>query len=163
MVQRDPRVQVLPRRLRDLRTPGLKRYREGWEAALFCQGMSVVLGTTVYFALEEDEDHDFVTLWRRGDEHVHTPVQLKELPAEKLNPHVGVNELLEDLRRYEPAPRLVVAVRINRDGRLPEIQCPDLDLGGIFLFGCCSPDGREWYVLGDLLGEPKEYYFHFPV
>ncbi len=60
-------------------TNRLKLHRESRTAALFCHGIgSAALGTTVYYARHEASDYDFVSLWRRGDDEIYTPVQLKE-------------------------------------------------------------------------------------
>ncbi len=71
-------------RVRALRTNKLKMCKESREAALFCHGMSCVLGRKVYFTLEESSDYDCVALWQENGFNKYCPVQLKELVSEKL-------------------------------------------------------------------------------
>jgi hypothetical protein len=59
-------VSDLRPEVKSLRRGDLKRYREGRDAALFCHGMSRVLGTKVFFSLVEAADYDFVSLGRLG-------------------------------------------------------------------------------------------------
>jgi hypothetical protein len=61
---REVQVQVAqsstPYKLPALRTNKLKPFLEGRQAALFCHGLSVQFGSTVFFCMTEDEDYDFV-------------------------------------------------------------------------------------------------------
>ena len=56
-----------PKNIKNLRVNGLKQARETRDAALFCYGMSKVIGDTVYFSMCEAQDYDFVAKWRSGE------------------------------------------------------------------------------------------------
>ncbi len=154
----------LPREVKSLRRGDFKRDREGRNAALFCLGMSRAFGTDVLFAREEAADHDFVARWKRGEDDVFTPVQLKELVPEPLNPLATLTETLLSVTRYAALGHTAVAVLINRQTSLvlPEIRAPDVDCGGIWLFGAATPDQRKWYLYGDLLDDPRLYDYEYP-
>jgi len=154
----------LPQNVKTLRRNDLKKYREGRDAALFCLGMSKVQGTTVFFARLEAQDYDFVTRWQNGDETIYTPVQLKEVVPESLNPNSNVNATLATLTKYSGSNRTVVALRVNREIHLEfdSIQFPDIRLGGIWLYGAMTPDQRKWSIYGDLLSEPHLWEFEYP-
>src|SRR6058998_3292631 len=70
--QMDPKVRAL-------RTRRLRKYNEWRQAALFCHGISGLLGTSLYFAPGEDEAHDYVTMRVLDGIKTFTPLQLKEL------------------------------------------------------------------------------------
>lgn len=154
----------LPKIVKTLRRNDLKKYREGRDAALFCLGMTKVQGTTVFFARLEAQDYDFVTLWQNGDEAIYTPVQLKEVVPESLNPKSNVNDTLAKLTKYSGSDRTVVAVRVNREIHLElnSFQLPKMHLGGIWLYGAVGPDQQKWSIYGDLLKEPHLQEFEYP-
>lgn len=154
----------LPKNVKTLRRNDLKEYREGRDAALFCLGMSKVQGTTVFFARWEAQDYDFVTLWKKGDEIIYTPVQLKEVVPESLNPNSNVNDTLAKITKYSGSNRTVVALRVNREIHLElnSIQFPKMRLGGIWLYGAIRPDQQKWSIYGDLLCEPHLWEFEYP-
>jgi hypothetical protein len=155
----------LPHSVKTLRRNNLKKYREGRDAALFCLGMSKVQGTTVFFARYEAQDYDFVTLWRNGDEDIFTPVQLKEIVPESLNPNSNVNATIAKLSKYASFNRTVVALCINRNVHLEfnTIIVPAMDLGGIWLYGASVQDQQKWFIYGDLLSEPHLYEYEYPL
>ncbi|MCX5855718.1 MAG: hypothetical protein NTZ24_14305 [Deltaproteobacteria bacterium] len=152
----------LPKNVKTLRRNDLKEYREGRDAALFCLGMTKVLCTTVFFARLEAQDYDFVTRWQNVDETIYTPVQLKEVVPESLNPNSNVNDTLAKIIKYSGSDRTVVALRVNREIHLElnSIQFPKMRLGGIWLYGAAAPD--QWYIYGDLLNEPHLWEFEYP-
>jgi len=155
---------ALPKKVKTLRLNDLKKYREGRDAALFCLGMSKVQGTTVSFALLEDQDYDFVTRWKNVGETIYTPVQLKEVVSESLNPHSTVNATLAKLAKYAGSNRTVVALLVNREIHLEldSIQFPNVPLGGIWLYGATAPDQQTWLIYGDLMNEPQLWEFDYP-
>lgn len=57
-----------------LRTPGLNKYREWRDAALFTYGMGLALGARIGVATEESGDYDFVAAWAEGDTAHFCPV-----------------------------------------------------------------------------------------
>ncbi len=75
----------LPAKVRNLRMNPFKPWREMREAALFCYGMGERIGSTVYFALKESQDYDFVASWVSDCIRNYAPVQIKEVVPEKLN------------------------------------------------------------------------------
>ncbi|MFH2075303.1 MAG: hypothetical protein ABIJ57_08155 [Pseudomonadota bacterium] len=154
----------LSKNVKTLRRNDLKKYREGRDAALFCLGMTKVLGTTVFFACLEAQDYDFVTQWKNGDEAIYTPVQLKEVVSESLNPNSDVNDTLAKLTKYSGSDRTVVALRVNREIHLElnSIQFPKMRLGGIWLYGAAGPDQQKWSIYGDLLNEPQLWEYEYP-
>lgn len=155
---------ALPKKVKTLRLNDLKKHREGRDAALFCLGMSKVQGTMVFFALLEDQDYDFVTRWKDGDETIYTPVQLKEVVPESLNPNSTVNAALAKLTKYAGSNRTVVALLVNREIHLElnSIQFPTVPLGGIWLYGAAAPDQQTWLIYGDLMNEPQLWEFEYP-
>lgn len=139
-------------RLRRLRTNSLKRARESRDAALFCAGMSARLGTLVQFAPVEDQDFDFVTTWFLDDTHHFCEVQLKEVAPHDLDEKTSIDEVLKKLSKYSNSSELTVAVRWNRRGEFDpdNLEVPqDLALGGLWVFGCISPDQSKWALWGD--------------
>lgn len=143
---------LLPARVRRLRTNTLKPGREMRDAALFCLGISAWMGLPVRFAPVEVADFDFVATWLVGDTQHFCPVQLKELVSEDLNPKQSVDDLLEKLANYSDIQSLTVAILWNRSGRFDPtiLKLPqDLKLGGLWVFGCSSPDQSQWAIWGD--------------
>jgi hypothetical protein len=154
----------LPKNVKTLRRNDMKKYREGRDAALFCLGMTKVIGTTVFFACLEAQDYDFVTRWNNGDDTIYTPVQLKEVVSESLNPNSDLNDTLAKLTKYSGSDRTVVALRVNRRIHLElnSIQFPKMSWGGIWLYGAMGPDQQKWSIYGDLLNEPHLWEFEYP-
>jgi len=142
----------LPNKAKRLRTNKLNKHREGRDAALFCLGMKVVLKTDVFFALIENQDYDFVVLRSDG----YCPVQLKEVVPEDLNRDSSIENTLEKFKKYPGSGQTVAAIRVNRglvDVNLDEIKCPNVSMNSVWLFGACSPDGQNWFIYGDMLGD----------
>lgn len=154
----------LAEEVRTLRTADLKGYREGRDAALFCLGMAAITGKQVFFALHESQDYDFVALWQREDEWIYTPVQLKEVVPESLNPNASVNATLQKLTKYPGSNRTTAAVIINREMRLEfsKIHVPEVQMGGIWIYGTLSPDQNRWFIYGDLQKEPHWWKYEYP-
>ncbi|MBZ0165349.1 MAG: hypothetical protein K8I00_00980 [Candidatus Omnitrophica bacterium] len=148
-----------------LRTNHLKPHKEGREAALFCHGLGkAVLNRKVYFSLYEKDDYDFVTCWQDQTTLVYTPVQLKEVVPRDLNPETTLNEEIAKLSKYTDSANLVVAMFLNRTGRLKigDIIVPGLNIGELRLFGFTSKDQSKWFLLGDLLGDRRYFEFDYP-
>ena len=152
-------------KLRHLRTNKLKSLRESRAAALFTLGMAEVLGTKVLVAPGEAADYDFVTAWGDGDTLQFCPVQLKEWVPEELNQEVALQHLFAGIARsYPTSSETVVAIHVNRVGVLdiPSLVLPELPVAGLWLFGAVREDQSEWCIVGDLLGEPRQYSFRYP-
>jgi len=154
------------KKVRNLRTNRLKTVREGREAALFCLGISKYMGTKVFFSPTELRDYDFVVCWQTGDTANYTAVQLKELVPEELNPVANVNDLIHRLKeKYPTSSDLIVAIHLNRTIRgldLKNLNIPDLNLAGLYLFGATSEDQSQWALHGDFLGNPQSITFEYP-
>lgn len=147
---------ALPDKLRRLRTNALKPEREMRDAALFCVGMSKLLGVPVRFAPVEAEDFDFVATWRVGDTQHCCPVQLKEMVPEDLNSDQSIDDLFKSLSKYSSIQDLTVAIRWNRSGRFdPGLlkQPQEIKLRGLWVFGCVSDDQSKWALWGDFAKE----------
>ena len=148
---------------RSLRTRGLRAYGEGRQAALFCHGMSKVLGTKVFFAQVEREDYDIVATYEADGEAHFVPVQLKEWTPDFLPSPVPLQAELDKLGKYADSSDLVVAFHLNRQTRvvLSELKLPR-SIGELWFYGCSDPSQNHWMVIGDLLKEPIAYEFESP-
>lgn len=158
-------ASTLDGRVKNLRTHQLKRHREAWEAALFCYGMSKMLGGSVYVAPYEASDCDAVALRIENDTQYYTPIQIKELVPEDLNPHTDINKEIVKLSRYPVSNDTVVVIHINRAGHLDllSIKTPQLNIGSLWVLGASIPDQSRWFIAGDLLGIPTIIEFDYPV
>lgn len=127
---------VIEERVRTLRTNFRKPHREGREAALLCHGIGkAVLGTTVYVAPGEEQDHDFVSAWVTGDTQHYAPVQIKELVPSDINPYADLNEIISSLKKYSCSRDLIVGIHVNRAGPLDmtKIVVPKLGIRELWL------------------------------
>ncbi len=150
--------------IKDLRTNKLKKYREGWEAALFCYGMGKIMNTTVYVTPHEESDFDAIALRFENGEQKYTPIQIKELVPRSLNPKSELNDEIKKLSKYSSSKDCVVVIHINRDGRLElsDVEVPKLKIGGLWLLGATNPDQSKWFIAGDFMGLPQIIEFAFP-
>lgn len=150
--------------VRQLRTNGLKEWREARTASLFCYGMGQRLGQTVYVSKGEFEDADFVACWARGDEQHFAPVQLKEVVPIERNETSDFDQVLADLNKYS-SPGLTVVLHLNRRLRFDPstVRIPALCIASLWVLGCVSQDGAEWALWGDLLSGGEESRFAYPV
>lgn len=151
-----------------LRTNALKQEREMRDAALFCIGMSERLGLPIRFAPVEDEDFDFVATCSIEQTLCFCPIQLKEVPPEDLNPTSSIDDVLNSLPKYSNARDLTIAIRLNRairfDSALVAVA-EDLAIGGLWVFGCISPDQSRWALWGDFMAngtDPLGTVFDYP-
>ncbi len=117
---RDVELQIaghpIDPKVRALRTRGLRKYNEWRQAALFCHGISSLLGTTLYFAHVKAKAHDYVTMRVVDRVQRFTPLQLKELVPNETNPDATLEGIFEDLVKYATASHTILAVNINRPG-----------------------------------------------
>ena len=155
----------IDRTLRTLRTNALKPWRELREAALFSHFMSERLGSRVRIAKSESQDYDFVASWEFGDTRMFSPVQIKELVPEHLNPHAERERVMASLSKYVSSPDLTVAIHLNKRIQfdLSSIEVPNLSIASLWLFGSISPDSSRWGLWGDLLAEPLGTQHDYPV
>ena len=105
-------------RVRRLRTPGLKTYREARDAAIFVYGMGLGKSVAMEYTPFEHSDYDFVARWIEGTTQHYAPVQLKELVPTDLNPTMSLEELLLNLRSNVPKSSTVLAIKLNKRGKL---------------------------------------------
>jgi hypothetical protein len=156
--QMDEKVQAL-------RTPLLKKHKEGREAALLCHGLGTcVLDTTVWFSPTEDFDYDFVSMWRTEKIEHYAPVQLKEWVPDHVNPYVTLNALISGLQKYKNSKDMIVGIYSNRAGTflLSEIMVPKVNLAGLWIFGSITPDQSKWFLFGNVINDPQYYEFMYP-
>ena len=113
-------------RVRRLRTPGLKTYREARDAAIFVYGMGLAKAVAMAYTPFERSDYDFVATWTEGTTQHFCPVQLKELVPADLNPGASIEELLGKL--CSPRPQEFYGSRhqtqSSRQARATESQVP---------------------------------------
>ena len=154
----------LPRKVRSLRTKELRPYGERRQAALFCYGMSCVLGVPVVFAHVEKADYDCVARWVIGHSAHFRAVQLKELVPPDINPKAALESELSKLTKYQDSDDLTVAFYINRPIRLenrPQLPA-GLRVGEVWAYGASSSDSSKWMICGDLLQNPTMYEYAYP-
>lgn len=162
----EPQIEAsdLDPRAKQLRTNGLKEWRETREAALFCYGMGQRIGQTVYLARGESQDYDFVASWVVGDEQHLAPVQLKEVVPESLNPKASLQKTINALTKYVDARDLTVAIHLNRVGHFDpgSVIVPPLRIAALWVFASITPDGSEWGLWGNFLELPVGSRFEYP-
>jgi len=152
-------------RIRNLRTNGLKSVRELWQACLFAHGIGFsVLGTEIFLAPVEDQDFDCVAQYIIGDTRHYTPIQLKELVPDNLNPDATLQVEIDKLGKYVDSHDLVVAIYLNRQFHLEleSIRIPDLKIAELWLFGAISPNRSEFMLWGNMLKDPASYRYQYP-
>ena len=151
-------------RVRTLRTRKLRKHLELRQAALFSFGIGQAIGTPVAFAPSEASDYDFVTRRVESDQVLFTPVQLKETVPQHLNPTTELRAVLEGLRKYAVGEDLVVAIHLNRGGRidLSGVVVPRVRISEVWLFGSISEGQSRWLLYGNLLRDPRTYEFEYP-
>jgi hypothetical protein len=157
----------LPRRLRELRTNGTKRFRELRDAAIFCYGMATsVLGKPVYYANHESEDFDVIARFVDEQEETdnYVPLQLKELPPEDLNPTATIEGIYHSLKSRQALRRTVVAIKLNnRDGVLTRLPRPRFVVAGLWFFWKTSQEHDSWCLFGDAMQtSPRAHHFLYP-
>jgi hypothetical protein len=149
-----------------LRTAALKGQREARDAAIFALGMSVRLTCPVLFSPTEEADYDFITRTDLAGTSYFTPVQLKELVPEDLNPFASLDALLKKLRAKPVYSHTSLAIRLNRELKQVTFaahQFDGLPFREVWLFYAASPDARRWRLLGDVLDHPQLTEFEYPL
>ena len=140
--------------VRSLETHKLEWHRECREAALFAEGLKVLLGDqTIRFTYREEADYDVIISREVEGKMYVSPVQLKRLVPEELNPKADLNEIITKMRNLTDSRDLVVAIFICRNIELEidSIIIPeDVQVREIYVFGATSEDQKEWFICGDL-------------
>ncbi|MBI5560658.1 MAG: hypothetical protein HY883_05230 [Deltaproteobacteria bacterium] len=156
---------TLKDKVRNLRTQKLKQHREGWEAAIFCFGMSKMKSVPVYVAPYEASDYDAVAMRVEGNTQYFTPIQIKEVVPEDLNPGTDINKEIAKLRRYQVSNDTTVVIHVNRNVQLhlSSVKVPSLNIASLWLMGSSRPDQSKWFLAGNLLNKPQILEFDYPV
>jgi len=164
-IEENPSVQALPEKVRTLRTNKLQFHKQGREAALFCYGLGErVLKTKVKFSNYMQADYDFVACWKEKEELFFTPVQLKEVTPDKINPNSILQVEIDKLSKYSRSEDLVVAIFLNKRCKtdFSEIRIPKLNIAELWIFGSMSVDQSKWFIYGDMLRMPQFFEFEHP-
>ncbi|MEO7954335.1 MAG: hypothetical protein ABIR35_09645 [Polaromonas sp.] len=154
-----------PTRIKSLRTNRLKVAREQRQAAIFCHGMSMKIGQTVYFASHEDQDFDFVASWVVDDKQHFAAVQLKEVVPQTLNPQACIESILIGLEKYTDSSSLTVAVHLNQGGRFDPklLRLQHLKVASLWVFAAAAPDQSLWNLWGNFTeDDPYGIQFAYP-
>ena len=150
---------------RNLGARRIQEISEMRQGLLFCYAMSVRLERPVYFARIEQADYDGIAYWPDGDCARFSPIQLKEVPPQQLNPAACLQDVLNGLEKYVDSADLVVAVHVNQVGTITtgELVAPKTKLGGLWIFLATNPDQTEWVLYGDLQDSAQsETFFRYP-
>jgi hypothetical protein len=148
----------------NLRERDLRPYLQWRQAALFCYLVQASTAKPVAYTMVEDEDYDALACWVEADTKHFAPIQLKEIVPETLNPAASLEAKLNKLAKYARSKDTVVAIHVNRAGRLEfsSLKPPNVGVREIWLYGALSPDQRSWFLYGDLLGQPQFYEATYP-
>ncbi len=165
---RDIQILVANSNLNDkeknLRTHLLKKHYEGWVAALFCYGIGQRLKTTVYVCPYENSDYDAVSVRRDQEEILYTPIQIKEVVPESINPDTNLNNEMEKWgNKYKGTD---VVVHLNRNSRfdLYSVVVPQkLQCAGLWLVGANRIDQNKWFLFGNMMQQPTISIFDYPL
>jgi hypothetical protein len=123
----------LPLAVKTLRKHPFKKFREAWHAAIFAYGYAQMRGhADLRFspADEEYSDFDAMLTWSAEGMRLFVKLQLKEFVPSDLNPKLTIEAMLADIQqKYQDSSDLIVAIYVNRVGRLPSITIPRLGIG----------------------------------
>lgn len=155
----------LDEKVKSLRKQKFNKYLEWRDAAIFCHGLAEsVLKNKIYYAPVEDEDFDCVTLRQDDDYQVYTPLQIKEVVPNQINPQTDLNNEISKLQKYTDSKDLVVAIHLNRKGKVEfsTINTPKLQIAQLWIFGAITENQDKWFLYGDLLANPNFFDFEYP-
>jgi hypothetical protein len=137
-----------------------RQSRERRQAALLCFGLGQRYGLPVVFAMDESWNHDLVSrIYQPVNRYGFVPVQLKEVVPVALNPLASLQAELDKLEQRRKYVDTLVAFYFNQD--VPEFRPADLQLPHgaaqeIWVFGAREAEQRNWWLLGNLLGEKPD-------
>lgn len=149
-----------PEKIASLRTNKLKKERESWDAAVFCQLLSLTINRKIYFSCYENSDFDSIFTWNDGGVQNYAPVQLKELVPEYTNSDASLDEILNKLCKYSGKDDLIVGIKLNRKESfdLTNIPTQKLPICELWMFGATSIDQKYWSLFGEFMsGEAQQY------
>jgi hypothetical protein len=157
-------VYELPYKEASLRTRALRSYGESRQCALFCYGISQALNVDVRYAILEKSDYDFVGYFVKDDVEHFIPIQMKEFVPSEVNPAAELENEIEKLSKYVTSEGLCVAVYINRNIRIDfsQLKFSVPNIKELWFFGAKSEDQKYWWLVGNILEEPKIYEFIYP-
>lgn len=151
-----PHREKMKEKVLTLRTHLLADHNERRQGALFTYGVGKLMEYEwISFAHFEKEDYDIVCRYPKGDTLCYTPVQLKEVTPKSLNQKSSVEQILKScMKKYANLDELILGVFVNQatDEGNSHFKIPKgFKAKGLFLYGCCSPDSSEWFMMGDLM------------
>ena len=154
-------------RLRHLRTNSLREWQEARYAALFAYGISnAVLHLPTRLSKTEKVDFDAVMKWQKNGEDHYSPLQIKELPPDDINPDVSLDDILDKLGKYSGEDNLTVVVCLNRRTRI-KFQPWDREskprISELWYLGCTDAYQSKWFLYGSALEKnPRRFDFEYP-
>ena len=144
-----------------------KKYHEEHQSALFAYALSQKAYCYQWeYWCGEHADYDCAVRCHLPQGRlVYKAVQLKELVPAGLNPQSSLQCLINGLVKYRARPgeeSLVVSIYINRAACIcfRELSIPKLQIEQLWLYG--HLDLHSCFLVGNLLGHPKEYHFRYP-
>ena len=92
----------LPYKVRSLKTKKLRKHHERLLASIFRYGIGkVVINKNVYISDLEDEDFDCIAKWEDGGIQRYTPIQIKEVFPDRINPKSTLEETIKKLKNIQ--------------------------------------------------------------
>ena len=134
------------------------------QAALFCYGMSCLIGSPVAYAPVRTGEFDCIARWMIGHKPHFMPVKLKEfLPGDE-DPIGLLGTEFAVTPEDDPDPQLCVAIYLNRQLRLDlaALDRSKLAIAELWAFGAVVPDKSRWMLWGNLLSSPTTIEFAYP-
>jgi hypothetical protein len=133
--------------------------REAWHAMFFARAYECYFSLdhmSVRIESEEDSAHDATLRWTENNLIQELLVQLKELPSESQNKGIPLKELIaKSIEKYPPSKDLTLAFFIGRNLQGGQIEIPDHQFAGLWIFGITGIEGPEFISLvgNDARGE----------
>lgn len=112
----------------------------------------------------ENSDHDAVFRCIVNGKICFTPIQFKEIVPTHLDAKATLEREIAKLKKYSDSQDLVVGIFLDQNGvsKLSEIEAPNLNVDGVWIFGSCSRDNSKWFLFGDILSNPRHVEFEHP-
>ena len=141
------------------------------QAALFCLGKSFTDSSDNWsFALwpEKLSDSLIDAVFRRvkpSGKVVYEYIQLKEVVPEEIDPKHSLQAVLNGLQvKFTDASGIAIGIYMNRPEpmKLESYILPKLNGGSVWIFGVGGRPPEDCCLVGDVLNNPKCYYFNYP-